>query len=122
MRVMFVTGSRRWTDTVKIKMAMDACDPELVIEGEANGADRLSAAEARSRGIEVEGYPAEWARYRKSAGPIRNRKMLARLVELREAGHEVIPVAFHEDLTQSRGTADMVKLLKGAGFGCMFVQ
>ena len=47
------------------------------------------------------GVPANWVKYGRAAGPIRNRRML-----------ELVPpdlvVAFHDDLESSRGTKDMV--------------
>lgn len=48
----------------------------VVIEGEARGADTIAREWAESRGITVEKYPADWKRYGKAAGPIRNKQML----------------------------------------------
>jgi len=121
-RVLFVTGDRNWEDPEPIARAFDATRPDLVIEGEARGADRLAREEANRREIEVEGYPADWPRYQGGAGPIRNREMLDRLVQLRSEGHYVYCFAFHEDLSRSKGTKHMVELLKGASFGCALVR
>lgn len=116
MKVLFVTGARDWNDPRPIQREFDAVQPDLVIEGAARGADALAGREARLRDMEPEEYPAEWDRYGRAAGPIRNGWMLARLEELRAEGHEVVCRAFHEDLSASKGTADMVEKLRGAGF------
>ena len=44
----------------------------------------------------------------KAAGPIRNREML------RDGGPEMV-AAFHTDLSQSKGTLDMVRIARSAG-------
>lgn len=48
----------------------------VLIEGGARGADRLARTWAEWMRIRVETYNADWDRYKKSAGPIRNRQML----------------------------------------------
>lgn len=47
-----------------------------LIHGAARGGDELAAAEAERRGWSVYSFPAEWKRYGKGAGPVRNREML----------------------------------------------
>jgi hypothetical protein len=47
-----------------------------LIHGDASGADRLSGEWAQSRGIPVRAFPADWAKHRRAAGPIRNKQML----------------------------------------------
>lgn len=79
----------------------------VVIEGEADGADRLSRRAAEELGIPVEPYPADWQRYGRAAGPIRNQKQL-------DDGKPDVAVVFHRDLAQSKGTADMVRRLRKA--------
>jgi N-glycosidase YbiA len=46
-----------------------------LVHGAAKGADTIGGAWAEELGIPTEVYPAEWERYGKSAGPIRNEKM-----------------------------------------------
>jgi hypothetical protein len=48
----------------------------IIIQGEASGADSWAKAWAKSVGIEVESYPADWKTHGKSAGFIRNSQML----------------------------------------------
>lgn len=107
MRILFC-GDRNWTDREKIARAFDVYKPTVVIEGEARGADRLCRNEALSRGIHVEVYPALWTRYGRAAGPIRNTQML-------DEGHPDAVVAFHSNISQSKGTADMIRQAEARG-------
>lgn len=79
-----------------------------VIEGGARGADRFAYDWAMSVGPDKCGWlshmPAEWTKHGKAAGPIRNAEMLAHSPDL--------IVAF----PGGRGTADMVRKAKSAGF------
>lgn len=68
-----------------------------IIHGNARGADRLAGEWARLRGIPEESYPADWGRYGKRAGPIRNQEMLDR------AKPDLV-IAF----PGGRGTTDMI--------------
>lgn len=80
---LLVCGSRDWTDRNAIARELIALAPDVVIHGAATGADFIAETEAKAwgrtsgRGISVVGYPAEWARDGKAAGPIRNARMLA---------------------------------------------
>lgn len=71
---------------------------EVVIHGDASGADALAAAWARDRGVPVAAYPADWDAHGKKAGPIRNQQML-------DEGRPDIVIAF----PGGRGTYDMLK-------------
>lgn len=101
----------RSLDIINLSLGVD-----VVIEGEAPGADIFSRFWAKDRGIPVQPYPAQWDQYRppsgsarkNPAGPIRNREMLA-------DGQPDMVVAFHENLLESRGTRDMVDVARKAG-------
>lgn len=47
-------------------------------------------------------YPADWDKYHRAAGHIRNQQMLAE-------GKPTLVLAFHHDLAKSKGTKDMVR-------------
>jgi hypothetical protein len=95
-------GSRDWTDGELIRRELSSLQGvDVVIEGEAPGADTLAAAAARELGIPVLPFPADWDHYGRAAGPIRNQQMI-------EEGHPDLVLAFSESLNSSRGTADMV--------------
>lgn len=106
-----VCGDRHWRDeriirTVLAGLGAPAVDV-VVIHGAARGADSIADRVARRLGYRVESYPAEWERYGKAAGPIRNRRMLVE-------GRPDVVIAFHDDLAASTGTADMVTIARRA--------
>jgi YspA, cpYpsA-related SLOG family len=110
-----ICGDRNWTSEVKIRDALLALLAEadvargevIVVEGEARGADKIGAHVARTLGIEVEEYPANWDKFGRAAGPIRNQQML-------DSGLDHA-IACHSFLENSKGTADMVRRLDKAG-------
>lgn len=72
-----------------------------VIAGGCQGADTLAVCAAQACGIPFREFPADWKRFGKAAGPIRNQRML-------DEGKPDLVVAFHEDLKNSKGTQDMI--------------
>ena len=79
-----------------------------IIQGGADGADRLARMWCHTRLCRMENYPADWRNHGKAAGPIRNQKML-------DEGKPTKVVAF----PGGRGTADMVRRAKAAGVPVM---
>ena len=103
MRVL-VCGSRNWTDRQMIMDVLkDLPKDTVIIEGEAPGADSLAASVAEELGFEVVRFPADWARYGRSAGPVRNKQMLVE-------GKPDQVIAFSDDLEKSTGTLNMVTI------------
>lgn len=78
-----------------------------IIEGEAKGADKMGAIVAAILNIPVMKFPADWNKYGKSAGPIRNQQML-------NEGKPDLVFAFHHNIRNSKGTKDMVSRAKKA--------
>lgn len=79
MRII-IAGSRHMPDSLAylvneavIKSGFDITE---VVCGMARGADTLGASWARSKGIKVKEFPADWNKYGRAAGPIRNKQML----------------------------------------------
>lgn len=72
-----IAGTRGMTDEYVMDTALAALDWTIteVVSGGAAGADRLGEAWASRNGIPVKRFPADWARYGKGAGPVRNREM-----------------------------------------------
>ena len=101
MRIL-VTGDRNWEHAIPIVLLLTehANAGDTVIHGAARGADTIAAWVAGLLGLDVEAYPANWKRYGRAAGPIRNQEML-------DAGIDIV-LAFHHDISQSKGTKDMV--------------
>lgn len=103
-----ISGSRDWLDEELILERLSKLPKDtVIIEGGARGADRLSKVVAERLGLEVVEFPADWEKYGKAAGPIRNRRMLSESPDL--------VIAFHEDLSKSRGTRDTVEEARRRG-------
>jgi len=76
---------------------------DVLINGGARGADTLAREWADHREIFVETYMAEWAKFGKAAGYIRNAKML-------NSGNPGMVVCF----PGGKGTANMKRIAEGA--------
>lgn len=83
-RKLLVCGSRGITDKDWIKSNIEtywywnlACYKfPVMIEGEAKGVDSIAKEYAQENEWEIESYPADWEKYGKSAGYIRNEIMV----------------------------------------------
>jgi hypothetical protein len=108
MRVIY-SGDRKWTDIQSVYDSLQWLirnnvekETIVVIEGEAPGLDRMARQEAEELGLVVEKYPANWNKFGRAAGPIRNWQMLT-------TGADVI-MAFHSDIANSHGTKNMINV------------
>lgn len=108
-----VCGGRDYTDKQALFDELDNLVAEYhetsnggitIISGEARGADALASQWAAVRRHHYEGYPADWEKHGKAAGPIRNQQMLTE-------GKPDLVVAF----PGGRGTSNMVTLAEMAG-------
>jgi hypothetical protein len=72
-----IAGSRNVTDLDLVAGAIEASGFPIseVVSGGAPGVDTLAEQWAREHGIPVTRFPAEWSRYGRRAGPIRNKEM-----------------------------------------------
>lgn len=100
-----ICGDRKWTNRNLIKEKILEYSGTIIIEGDAKGADRISGEIARELGLEVRVYPAQWEKYGRSAGPIRNRQQF-------DLENPDLVLAFHNDIENSKGTKDMIKYAK----------
>lgn len=108
MRVL-VCGGRDYADREYLDRYLRLLDRvkgpiKLIISGEARGADTLAKEWALGCGCPYQGFPADWAKHGRAAGPIRNQQML-------DEGKPDFVVAF----AGGRGTADMIKRAERAG-------
>lgn len=71
-----VCGGRDYDNWEIAQRVLDKIAPDVIIEGGARGADFLAYRYARERRIEHIEAAANWDRYGKSAGHIRNQQML----------------------------------------------
>lgn len=115
MRIL-VCGGRDYLDSQKVNevltpyMAPDARDL-VIIQGDARGADGLAREWAKKHMIKCENFPAEWDKYGKRAGYIRNVQML-------NEGKPDLVIAF----PGGKGTAMMVNLAEKAGVEVVIIE
>lgn len=101
-----IAGSRSFANYEMLKANMNRLlqnisDEISIVCGTARGADRLGEKYAKENGFHVAYFPADWERYGKAAGYIRNREMAQNADAL---------VAFWDG--ESRGTKSMIDLAK----------
>jgi hypothetical protein len=99
-----IAGSRTITREAIVRDAINCCGWNIteVVSGCAKGVDQLGEELARDSDIPVAQFPANWNKYGRSAGPIRNREM---------AKYAEALIAIWDG--KSRGTANMIKVAKG---------
>lgn len=103
MRIAIV-GSRDYPDPDHIIEYVDGLPAgTVVVSGAARGVDRIAAAAARTRGLEVVEYPADWQTYGKRAGMLRNSDIVDNADWV---------VAFWDG--QSKGTKHTIQLAQSA--------
>src|SRR5574341_214066 len=96
-------GSRGWSWYDEIKRQLGLLRPSLVVHGNARGADSMFGAAAAQLRIPLHIFPANWKKYGRRAGHIRNREMLDFL--LVQDGDRIV-LGLGDDI--SRGTACMI--------------
>ncbi len=117
MTRIIIAGSRQFNDYGKMLKALDeqgvhlinSIDPIEIISGHASGADTLGEKFAKAYGYPLKIFPADWDKYGRAAGPIRNEQM-AKYAADADRG---ILIAF--PVGESRGTRNMIKLAKQYG-------
>lgn len=103
-----VTGGREYSDYIHVRnilreIHLHEGGISLIIQGGASGADLMASEWANENCIPCLNHPANWQKFGRSAGPIRNAAMLQWKPDL--------VVAF----PGGSGTASMVNIAKGAG-------
>ncbi len=101
MKKIAVIGSRKFTDVERLNAVLMAHQPFILVSGGAKGADQLAESFADQHQLEKIIFDAEWSRYGRNAGPIRNKRLI-------EACDEVI--AFWDG--QSAGTKQAIHYAK----------
>lgn len=108
MRII-VCGSRGITGINYISKCMEYVEKFTditIITGGARGVDTIALNIANDIGYNTEVYPADWNRYGRSAGMIRNRRML-------DTGCDLVVAIY--DKVKTPGTSNMVDIAKLAG-------
>ena len=107
IKKLLVCGSRDFNDREILTTRLDEYLSSAnlanieIVAGGARGADTLAEDYAAERGIKFTKFPADWARYGKSAGFIRNAEMAEYC-----KGPMNTCIAFYDG--QSHGTANML--------------
>lgn len=107
--IVLICGNRNWNNFRIIEdFILTLPKDTKIVEGDCRGADKISGYLGKKHGYEVIPVPAEWNKYGKAAGPIRNKKMLDKY-------KPDLVVAFHNDIKHSKGTIDMITKAIDAG-------
>ena len=113
MKRILVCGGRDYCDMKRVVIELQKVVElnSVIIHGGARGADSLASQFAYEGNFDEQVYRAKWAYDGKSAGPIRNSRML------KESKPDVV-VAF----PGGKGTSHMVKIAKDAGIPVIEVK
>jgi hypothetical protein len=108
-----VAGSRTFTNYAILSEVLDKYLPvnASIISGTARGADKLGERYAEENNITLTKFPADWNKYGKSAGPLRNREMadIAHTAIIFWDGH-------------SKGTLDMIEVSKSKNLDLIVIR
>ncbi len=103
-----VCGGRNFSDRIGAYRELDRLHSELgfevLIEGDARGADRIAGYWARCKRLDNLKFRADWRKHGRAAGAIRNQRML-------DEGRPDLVIAF----PGGHGTQDMKRRAKDAG-------
>jgi UDP-N-acetylmuramoylalanine-D-glutamate ligase len=100
-----VCGGRDWRDGGSVLRVLQLLNPIVIISGGCpTGADRFARDAAEVIGCNTVTQYADWRKYGRAAGPIRNQEML-------DLNKPDVVVAF----PGGRGTADMVRRARAKG-------
>lgn len=111
-----VTGDREWTDKEKIERELKTFPRgTILVHGGCRGVDRLAGEVGKQLGFIVRRYSAKWKTEGKLAGPLRNMRMLQHEHPDNDGKKIDLVIAFHPDLTKSKGARDMVNKARLAG-------
>lgn len=121
-----IAGSRNFTDYKFLKTSirdilkntsLEGISKIKIISGTAKGADQLGERFAKQFNLEIVRFPADWDRYGRSAGYIRNEQMAKYSVEDDNYG---MLVAFWDG--ESKGTKHMINLANKHGLDVHIVR
>ena len=101
-----IAGSRQIDDEELVHSIIEQTGLQIteVVSGNAKGVDTFGQHYAQKHGVAIVRFAPEWKRYKKAAGPIRNRQMA-------EYADALIAIPDKN----SKGTWDMIKKMKKLG-------
>lgn len=104
---LLIAGSRNYKDAEFIYSRIDLIRDNhyitKIIAGGATGVDQVAKEYAKEHNIPFEKYKADWDKYGKAAGPIRNKQMV-------DAADIILAIRYN----YSPGTSNTLKLAKKA--------
>lgn len=106
-----ICGGREFDDYNLLKKACDyylsrkieSGEKVIIISGGARGADKLGERYAKEKGLDVQVFPANWEKYGKRAGYLRNKQM----AEVSNAC-----IAFLSSYGENKGTKMMISIAR----------
>ena len=111
LKYIVVAGCRNYSDYEEAKLFIEKSikifdkNCKLVfLSGSCRGADKLGERYAVENNYDIEYFPAEWSKYGKAAGPLRNKKM---------ADAADLVICFWD--SKSRGTKSMIDYAEKTG-------
>ena len=112
MYKVIIAGNRDFTNYAQLcafaDQVLSVAEGVEIVSGGARGEDALGERYARERGYALKVFPAEWDKWGRAAGPIRNAQM---------ADYADALIAFWDG--KSSGTRDMIRKAKDKG---LYVQ
>lgn len=105
-----ISGDREWTGPelehrLRTLFSILPKDYEI-IHGACKGVDLTAEKIAQECGFKTKAFPADWNKYGRAAGPIRNSQMLKE--------NPITVYLFHQHFERSKGTRSMYELAKKA--------
>lgn len=85
--ILGIVGSRYYTNYGNFCLVVEKwinlnSRPEMIVSGGANGIDTLAERFAKENNIKLKVHPAEWSKYGKAAGPVRNQLIVNDITHL----------------------------------------
>ena len=119
-----VCGGRHFNDYARMKDEIDNVIAKFnryvqeieIVSGHCAGADQLGEQYARERGYPCKVFPADWEKYGRSAGLIRNSEMIQYASEVN------VPIVVAFVSPRSKGTKDTVRKAQKKGFKVVVVE
>ena len=106
-----VCGDRNWNNAEAMArelMYLSTRGDITIIHEDCRGADKMAREVAAIMGFTVIAVPAEWEKYGRRAGHVRNKKMF-------DENRPDLVLAFHEHINESKGTKHMIEYAKKKG-------
>jgi len=118
MNKVIISGDRNWDDDelrTKMRNVLRKVDNGTeIIHGGCKGVDKVAGEIAKELSISCVVFSADWNKYGKAAGPVRNKQML-------DYGAGIV-IAFHKNISESKGTKDMMKQAEKRGIKVFLIS